>query len=319
MNRNSRIFIAGHNGLVGSAVYRNLKFEGYKNLLIISRQELDLKETQKVELYFKKNKIEYLVICAALAGGILANQNNPVQFFNENILIQNSLLNAALKFKLRRTVFLGTSCIYPENSITPIKEDYLLTGPLHKTNQAYAIAKISGIKLSEAMYNQYNLDTIALMPTNIYGVNDRYQDGFSHVIPSLIMKFFKAKHNNKKYVEIWGDGKAEREFLFSDDLANAIHLILKTSKKKLYKLCGNNFPIINVGSGDIYTIKELAELIAKKINYKGKIIYNINYPNGVLKKDIDSSKLNTLGWKPKVRLEKGLEVILKNIKHNSWK
>jgi len=317
MNKNSKIFVAGHNGLVGSAVYRILKLNSYKNLLVISRKELDLKESQKVELYFKKNKIEYLVICAALAGGILANQNNPVQFFNENILIQNSLLNAALKFKLKRTVFLGTSCIYPENSITPIKEDYLLNGSLHKTNQAYAIAKISGIKLSEAMYNQYNLDTVALMPTNIYGINDRYVDGFSHVIPALIMKFLKAKHNNDKHVEIWGDGSPKREFLFSDDLASAIHLILKTPKKKLFKLCGNKFPIINVGSRDIYKIKELADLIAKKINYKGKIIYNINYPNGVMKKDLDGSKLKMLGWKPKVRLEKGLEIILKNIKHDS--
>jgi GDP-L-fucose synthase len=319
MNKNSRIFIAGHNGLVGSAVHRNLQLRGYKNLLVISRKELDLKESKKVELYFEKSKIKYLVICAALAGGILANQNKPVQFFNENILIQNSLLNAALKFKLRRTVFLGTSCIYPQNSITPIKEDYLLTGSLHKTNQAYAIAKISGIKLSEAMYNQYNLDIVALMPTNIYGINDRYEDGFSHVIPALIMKFLKAKNNNKKFVEIWGDGRAKREFLFSDDLANAIHLILKTPKKKLFKLCGNNFPVINVGSGDIYSIKELADVIAKKINYKGKIIYNINYPNGVMKKDLESSKLNTLGWKPKVRLEQGLEIILKNIKRDSWK
>jgi GDP-L-fucose synthase len=319
MNKNSKIFIAGHNGLVGSAVYRNLKLNDYKNLLVISRKELDLKESHKVESYFEKNKIEYLVICAALAGGILANQNNPVQFFNENILIQNSLLNAALKFKIKRTVFLGTSCIYPENSITPIKEDFLLNGSLHKTNQAYAIAKISGIKLSEAMYNQYNLDTVALMPTNIYGINDRYEDGFSHVIPALIMKFFKAKHNNNKHVEIWGDGSPKREFLFSDDLASAIHLILKTPKKKLFKLCGNKFPIINVGSGDIYTIKELADLIARKINYKGKIIYNINYPNGVMKKDLDSSKLKMLGWKPKFRLEKGLEIILKNIKYDSWK
>jgi GDP-L-fucose synthase len=256
-----------------------------------------------------------LIICAALAGGIMANQNYPVQFFNENILIQNSLLNSALKFKLKRTVFLGTSCIYPDESSTPIKEESLLKGYLHKSNEAYAIAKISGIKLCEAMYNQYNLDLVTLMPTNIYGINDRYKEGFSHVIPALIMKFIKAKKNNSKYVEIWGDGSPEREFLFSDDLAEAINLVLKTSKKKLYNLCNNNFPIINVGSKEIYSIKILTELIAEKINFTGKIIYNKKYPNGVMKKDLDNSRLKKLGWKPKIKLREGLDVVLKNIKY----
>lgn len=315
MNKNSRIFIAGHKGLVGSAVYRNLKLNGYKKILVIPKNKLDLKDQKKVELYFKKNKIEYLIICAALAGGIMANQNYPVQFFNENILIQNSLLNSALKFKLKRTVFLGTSCIYPDESSTPIKEESLLKGYLHKSNEAYAIAKISGIKLCEAMYNQYNLDLVTLMPTNIYGINDRYKEGFSHVIPALIMKFIKAKKNNSKYVEIWGDGSPEREFLFSDDLAEAIHLVLKTSKKKLYNLCHNNFPIINVGSKEIYSIKKLTELIAEKINFTGKIIYNKKYPNGVMKKDLDNSRLKKLGWKPKINLREGLDIVLKNIKY----
>ena len=315
MNKNSRIFIAGHKGLVGSALYKNLKLKGYKKILVIPKNKLDLKDQKKVELYFKKNKIEYLIICAALAGGIMANQNYPVQFFNENILIQNSLLNSALKFKLKRTVFLGTSCIYPNESSTPIKEESLLKGYLHKSNEAYAIAKISGIKLCEAMYNQYNLDLVTLMPTNIYGINDRYNEGFSHVIPALIMKFIKAKKNNSKYVEVWGDGSPEREFLFSDDLAEAIYLVLKTSKKKLHILCNNNFPIINVGSKDIYSIKTLTELIAEKINFTGKIIYNKKYPNGVMKKDLDNSRLKKLGWKPKINLRQGLNIVLKNIKY----
>ena len=315
MNKNSRIFIAGHKGLVGSALYKNLKLKGYKKILVIPKNKLDLKDQKKVELYFKKNKIEYLIICAALAGGIMANQNYPVQFFNENILIQNSLLNSALKFKLKRTVFLGTSCIYPDESSTPIKEESLLKGYLHKSNEAYAIAKISGIKLCEAMYNQYNLDLVTLMPTNIYGINDRYKEGFSHVIPALIMKFIKAKKNNSKYVEVWGDGSPEREFLFSDDLAEAIYLVLKTSKKKLHNLCNNNFPIINVGSKDIYSIKTLTELIAKKINFTGKIIYNKKYPNGVMKKDLNNSRLKKLGWKPKINLREGLDIVLKNMKY----
>jgi GDP-L-fucose synthase len=232
MNKNSRIFIAGHNGLVGSAVYRNLLTKGHKNLYVISKKDLDLKDSEKVNIYFKEKKIEYLVICAALAGGILANSRYPVKFFNENIMIQNSLLNAALEFKFKKTIFLGTSCIYPNKTKTPIKEDQLLSGKLHDTNECYAVAKIAGIKLCQALYNQYNLDIVALMPTNVYGVNDKYSEKNSHVIPALIMKFIKAKKENNKKVEIWGDGSPKREFIISDDLAEAIYAVLNTSKKK---------------------------------------------------------------------------------------
>jgi GDP-L-fucose synthase len=236
MNKNSKIFIAGHNGLVGSAVFRNLKKNGYKNLIVISKKKLDLKNSKKVNNFFEKKKIEYMVICAALAGGIVANSKYPVDFFNENILIQNSLLNAALKFKLKRTIFLGTSCIYPDKAKTPIKEDLLLTGKIHETNEAYAISKIAGIQLCKALYNQCGLDLVALMPTNIYGLNDRYNEEKSHVIPAMILKFLKAKKNNKKIIEIWGDGTPKREFLYSDDLAEAIRIVLNTSNRKLLKL-----------------------------------------------------------------------------------
>lgn len=318
MNKNSRIFIAGHNGLVGSAVYRNLLDKGYKNLFVVSRKKLDLKDTKKVNIYFKKKKIEYLIICAALAGGILANSRYPVEFFNENINIQNSLLNAALKFKLKRTIFLGTSCIYPPTSKTPINEDQLLNGKLHKSNQAYAIAKIAGIKLCEALYKQYNLDIVALMPTNVYGINDKYSEKYSHVIPGLILKFLKAKKKNKKKVEIWGDGTPQREFIFSDDLAEAINVILNTSKKKLFKLCGNTFPIINIGTGEIYSIKNLVKIIKDKINYKGKIFFNKKYPNGVMKKNIDISKIKKLSWRPKFNLNSGLDIVLKKTKFKNF-
>ena len=310
MNKSSRIFIAGHNGLVGSAVYRNLLEKGYKNLLIVSKKKLDLSDSKKVEIYFKKKKIEYLIICAALAGGILANSRYPVQFFNENVKIQNSLLNAALKFKLKRTIFLGTSCIYPHKTKTPIKEDQLLSGKLHPSNEAYAIAKIAGIKLCEALYKQFKLDIVALMPTNVYGVNDKYSEKDSHVIPALILKFLKAKKENKKKVEVWGNGKPEREFIFSEDLAEAIHVVLRASKKKLFKICNNSFPIINVGSSDIYSIKELVHIIANKIGYKEKIFFNLKYPNGVFKKDIDISRIKKLNWKPKFDLNKGLDAVL---------
>jgi GDP-L-fucose synthase len=314
MKKSSKIFIAGHNGLVGSAVYRNFLEKGYKNLYVVSKKKLDLKDSKKVYFYLKNKKIEYLIICAALAGGILANSKYPVEFFNENINIQNSLLSAALKLKIKRTIFLGTSCIYPHKARTPIKEDQLLTGKLHNSNEGYAIAKIAGIKLSESLYKEYNLDVVALMPTNVYGINDKYSEQDSHVIPALILKFIKAKKENRKQVEIWGDGSPKREFIFSDDLAEAIYVVLKTSKKKLYKLCNNNFPILNIGTSDIYSIKQLANIIMNKIQYKGKIFFNKKYPNGVMKKNIDISRIKKLGWKSKFKLSKGLDIVLKELK-----
>jgi len=314
MNKNSRIFIAGHKGLVGSAVYRSLLKKGYKKLYVVSKSKLDLKDSNKVEIYFKKNRIEYLIICAARAGGILANSQYPVEFFNENILIQNSLLNAALKFKIKRTIFLGTSCIYPFKTKTPIKEEALLTGNLHPSNEGYAIAKIAGIQLCKALYNQYKLDVVALMPTNVYGLNDRYSEEMSHVIPAMILKFIKAKKANNKKVEIWGNGKPKREFIFSDDLAEAIYVILKVSRKSLFNLCNNNFPIINIGTGDIYSINELANIIKIKTGYKGKIFFNKKYPNGVMKKDIDISRIKKLNWEPKFNLSSGLDIVLNELR-----
>jgi GDP-L-fucose synthase len=316
MNKNSKIFIAGHNGLVGSAVFRNLKKHGYKNLIVISKKKLDLKNSKKVDLFFKKKKIEYMVICAALAGGIVANSKYPVDFFNENILIQNSLLNAALKFKLKRTIFLGTSCIYPDKAKTPIKEDLLLTGKIHETNEAYATAKIAGIQLCKALYNQCGLDVIALMPTNIYGINDRYDVEKSHVIPAMILKFLNAKKSNKKIVKVWGDGTPKREFLYSDDLAEAIRIVLNTSNRKILKLCQNKFPILNIGSGDIYSIKNLANLIKNKVRFKGNIFFDKSYPNGVDKKNLNYDRIKRLNWRPKINLTKGLDIILKYKKIN---
>jgi GDP-L-fucose synthase len=315
MNKKSRIFIAGHNGLVGSAVYKNLLNKGYKNLIVINKKKLNLMNFKKVDNFFKKNQIEYMIICAAKVGGIIANTKNPVEFFNENILIQNSLLNLALKYKLKRTIFLGTSCIYPCYSKTPIKEDTLLTGKLHPTNKSYAIAKIAGIELCQALYNQYNLDVVALMPTNVYGVNDKYYDESSHVIPGMITKFLNAKNKNKNIVKLWGDGSPEREFIFSDDLAEAIYKILKISKGKLFNLCDRNFPIINIGSGYIYSIKNIANLLKKKIGYNGKIYFDNKYPNGVMKKHLNFDRIKKLGWLPKINLNKGLNIVLKDLKN----
>jgi GDP-L-fucose synthase len=314
INKTSSIFIAGHNGLVGSSVLKNLKDKGFKKIITITKKELDLKDTKKVEIFFKKNKVQYLINCAALAGGIVANQTYPVEFFNENILIQNSLLNLASKFKLKRTIFLGTSCIYPYKTKTPIKEEQLLTGKLHETNEAYAVAKIAGIELCKALYKQRNLDVVALMPTNVYGENDRYHNTNSHVIPGMILKFLEAKKKKLNKVELWGDGSPLREFLHSDDLAEAIYKVLITSKKKLIKVCDNNFPIFNIGSKDIYSIKMLAELIKKETQFKGKIFFNKNYPNGVMKKDLNSDRIRKLNWEPKFSLKNSLSSIIKNKK-----
>lgn len=214
----------------------------------------------------------------------MANLRYPVEFFNDNIFIQCNLLNSALKYKIKRTIFLGTSCIYPDKSKTPIKEDFLLGGKLHKTNESYAIAKIAGIKLCEAMYRQFNLDVVALMPTNIYGENDTYNVNNSHVIPGLILKFFKAKKKKLKAVELWGDGSPVREFLFSEDLADLIVKILNLEKKKIFKICNEKFPLINVGSKECISIRNLAFKIKDLMNYKGKVLFNKTYPNGVQKK-----------------------------------
>jgi len=314
MNKNSRIFIAGHNGLVGSAVHRLLVRKGYNKIYTASKKKLDLKDAKKVEVFIKNNKIEYLIMCAARAGGILANSRYPVEFFNENILIQNSLLNAALKFRIKRTIFLGTSCIYPDKVRTPIREESLLTGKLHPSNEAYAIAKIAGIKLCDALYHQYKLDVVALMPTNVYGPNDKYSEEMSHVIPAMILKFLKAKKNKQKIIELWGDGSPKREFIFSDDLAEAIYKIIKTSKIKLFKLSKNKFPLINIGTKDIHSIKDLAETIKNKINFRGKIFFNKKYPNGVINKDLNLDIMKKLHWKHKVSLNKGLDIVLRDLK-----
>ena len=224
------------------------------------------------------------------------------------------MLNAALKLRLKRTIFLGTSCVYPHNTKTPIKEDQLLTGVLHNSNEGYAVAKIAGIKLCELLYKQHNLDIVALMPTNVYGINDKYSEENSHVIPALIFKFLKAKRENKKFVEIWGNGRPQREFIFSDDLAEAIYIALKTSQKKLFQICNKNFPMLNIGSGDIYSIKQLAKIIMNKVGYKGRIFFNKKYPNGVFKKDIDCTRIKKLNWKTKFNLKNGLDVVLNELR-----
>ena len=313
LNKNSQIFIAGHKGLVGSSIYKKLIDNGYKKIIIIEKKKLDLRDEKKVFRFFKNKNIDFMIMAAAKVGGIMANSTFKANFYLDNCSIQNTLLKLALIKKIKRTIFLGTSCIYPKNTNTPIKEDKLLSGPLEKTNETYALAKIGGIKLSEALFYQQNLDIVCLMPTNLYGVNDKFDTFSSHVIPAMIMKFKNAKESKKKKITLLGTGKPMREFLHATDLAEAIFLLLRQKKKKILKISNKKFPMFNVGSGEIVTIKRLANLIKKKISFRGKIYFDKKSPDGTFKKDLDSSKIKNLGWKPKISLDKGLQEVIDNI------
>tara|TARA_B100001250_G_scaffold414246_1_gene451514 strand:- start:2681 stop:3637 length:957 start_codon:yes stop_codon:yes gene_type:complete len=317
IEKNSKIFVAGHRGLVGSSILTLLKNNGFKKIITRSRKQLDLVNQQKVNIFFKKNKIEYLIICAAKVGGIMSNLTYPTEFIFENSMIQLNLLKAALDNKIKKTIFLGTSCIYPKFSKTPIKEEYLLSGNLEKTNEAYAIAKISGIKLSEAMYNQFGFKVICLMPTNLYGGKDNFDEFNSHVIPGIFTKIFKAKKNKRKKVILWGSGRPRREFLFVDDLANAIFYLLKLSDKKLLNI-NKNFPIFNIGSGEEISIKDLAYKIKKICKFEGKIFFDKSFPDGTLRKNLDSSRIKKTGWRPKIKLNQGLVKVLENYKKKNF-
>ena len=309
LKKQSKIYIAGHNGLVGSSVHNLLLRHGYKNILCKRKKDLDLTDEKKVDIFFKKNKPKYLIICAAKVGGILHNKTYPLEFLLENFLIEKNLLIAAKKYNIERTIFLGSSCIYPKKSKTPIKESYLMSGKLEKTNESYALSKIMGIKISEILYEKYKKDIICLMPTNLYGKNDNFEVASSHVIPGLISKFLNAK-KKKLDVEVWGSGRPIREFLHVDDLANAIFTVLKTDKKKINKIFKGKLPIINIGSGESITIKKLTLLIKKITNYKGKVFFNKNYPDGAMNKNLDSTMIKKLKWKAKIKLAVGLHEII---------
>ncbi len=314
MKKTDKIFIAGHKGLVGSSIFNLLKKKGYKNLIIVEKRKLDLRNFDKVIKYFKNKKVDYMIMAAARAGGIIANNSNQKDFFLENIEIQNSLLKFAQQKKIKRTIFLGTSCIYPKYAKTPIKEESLLTGVLEKTNQSYAIAKISGIKLSEALYEDHNVDIVCLMPTNVYGYNDNFDRINGHVIPAMISKIELAKKKKLKKVRLLGTGKPLREFIHSDDLAEAIYISLKLKKNLLKKKFKSKLPIFNVGTNQIISIKNLSKLIVKYINFKGKVIFDKNFPDGTYKKNLDSSKINYFGWYPNINFKEGLKKIILNRK-----
>ncbi len=312
MKKTDCIFIAGHKGLVGSSVLNLLKKKGFRNIITVDKKKLNLRDSNKVLKYFKKKKIDYMIMSAARAGGIIANSNNQKDFFLENIEIQNSLLKLSLQKKIKRTIYLGTSCIYPKFSKTPINEDSLLTGKLEKTNQCYAIAKIAGIKLSEALYEDNNLDIVCLMPTNVYGINDKFDKINGHVIPAMISKFIESKKKKSKFIRLLGTGRPIREFIYSDDLAEAIIKCLNVPYRKLRKKFKSKLPIINVGTGESISISNLSKLIAKFVNFKGKIIFDKNFPDGTFRKDLNSKKIKDLGWKPKIKLVDGLKQVIQH-------
>ncbi|MCS7063865.1 MAG: GDP-L-fucose synthase [Methylacidiphilales bacterium] len=298
MEKNAPIYVAGHRGLVGSAIVRALQKKGYSSILTRTRAELDLKNAEAVATFFEQHRPQYVFLAAAKVGGILANDTYPVDFLLENLAIQNNVISAAHRYGVRKLLFLGSSCIYPKFAPQPIPESALLNGHLEPTNEAYAIAKIAGIKLCQAYRKQYGCNFICAMPTNLYGPNDNYHPEHSHVIPALIRRFHEARINQHPTITIWGTGTPRREFLYSDDLADACLFLMDHY---------DDPEIINVGCGQDITIAELAHLIAKITGYTGKLIFDPSKPDGTPRKLLDISKIQALGWKATTPLEKGLE------------
>ena len=307
MNPNDKIYIAGHCGLVGSAIVRQLKDLGFVNLVTRTHKELDLINQAQVQGFFKKEKPDYVVLAAAKVGGIHANNIFPADFIYRNLMIESNVINSSYENNVKRLLFLGSTCIYPKAAQQPMQENALLTGELEPTNEPYALAKIAGIKLCESYNRQYNTDFRSVMPTNLYGTNDNFHPQNSHVIPALMQRFHKAKISNASEVVVWGTGNAMREFLYVDDMA-AASMFLLALKTKSYK--ANTQPMtshINIGTGKDITIRELAETMKLIVDYKGKIIFDSTKPDGAPRKLIDTSRLSNLGWQYRVDLKEGLE------------
>ena len=299
MKKESKIFVAGHRGLVGSAIVRNLKEKEFKNIIVRTHNELDLTNQIEVRKFFEKEKPEYVFLAAAKVGGINANNTYPADFIYENLMIQNNVIKASHDFKVKKLLFLGSTCIYPKMAPQPIKEEYLLTGSLEETNEAYAIAKISGLEMCKFFKRQYGDNFISCMPTNLYGPNDNFDLKNSHVLPALLRKFHEAKINNKETVEIWGTGTPLREFLYVDDMADACVFLMENYDGEQH---------VNIGTGEEVSIKQLAETIQRVVGFKGKLVFNTEMPDGTPRKLTTVENLNRLGWKYKVNLEEGIKL-----------
>lgn len=310
MEKNAKIYVAGHRGMVGSAIVRALKNQGYTNIITRTSKELDLRRQIDVEEFFTKEKPDYVFLAAAKVGGILANNEAPADFMYDNMILEMNVIHEAYKNKVKKLMFLGSSCIYPRMAPQPMKEDCLLTSELEKTNEAYALAKISGLKYCEYLNRQYGTDFISVMPTNLYGPNDNYHPEHSHVLPALIRRFHEAKENNLNEVVIWGTGTPLREFLYVDDLADACVYLMNTYS-------GNE--TVNLGTGKELSIKKLAELVKKVVGFKGNITFDTTKPNGTPRKLLDVSKLEKLGWKYKTELEDGIKLAYEDFLNNDMR
>lgn len=305
MNRDSKLYIAGHTGMVGSALMRKFTSEGFSNIITRTFEQLDLRNQQSVNKFFETEKPEYVIIAAAKVGGILANNTYRAEFLYDNLMIQSNLIHASYKSVVKKLIFLGSSCIYPRDCPQPIKEEYLLTGPLEATNEPYSIAKIAGIKLCENYYRQYGCNFYSVMPTNLYGPNDNYDLDTSHVLPALIRKFHEAKVNNTKSVEVWGTGTPRREFMYVDDLADAVYFLIgNIDSNQIYS---HGITHLNIGTGKEIAIKELAELIKGIIGFQGNIIFDRLKPDGTQQKLLDVNRMNKLGWAYHIELKEGIE------------
>ena len=307
MDKSDKIYIAGHRGLVGSAIVRQLEERGFTNLLIRTHEKLDLTNQAAVQTFFKQEKPDYVILAAAKVGGIHANNTYPADFIYKNMMIEANVINSAYENKVKRLLFLGSTCIYPKAVEQPMREDALLTGVLEPTNEPYALAKIAGIKLCESYNRQHSTDFRSVMPTNLYGINDNFHPENSHVIPALMRRFHQAKVNNDSEVVVWGTGKAMREFLYVDDMAEASLFVLELDEKTYQANTKSILSHINIGTGKDVTIKEMAEAMKKVVGFEGKLTFDTTKPDGAPRKLIDVTRLENMGWKYSIDLRKGLE------------
>jgi GDP-L-fucose synthase len=316
ISTSAKIFVAGHQGLAGSAIVRKLRSLGYQNLLLQSRADLDLTDTRAVREYFETHRPDYVFLAAAKVGGILANRDLPADFLYQNLLIQNNVIYESFGCGVKRLLFLGSSCIYPKLAPQPLKEEYLLTGSLEFTNRSYAVAKIAGIELCWALNRQYGTRYLAAMPTNLYGPGDNYDAQSSHVLPALIRKIHDAVDQGRREVVIWGTGNPRREFLYSDDMADACVFLMNLPDADYDKLVGlaEQAPLINVGCGRDLTIAELARTVAQRLGYSGELCFDLSKPDGTPRKLMDVSRLFAFGWRPRVTLEQGIDLAYEDFK-----
>ncbi len=307
MNKDAKIYVAGHRGLVGSALVGRLQARGYHNLVLRTHAELELRDQAAVQAFFAQEKPEYVILAAAKVGGIHANNTYPAEFIHDNLVIQSNVIHSAWQNKVERLLFLGSSCIYPKLAPQPMKEECLLTGPLEPTNRPYALAKIAGIEMCWSYNRQYGTRYMAAMPTNLYGPNDNYDLNNSHVLPALLRKMHEAKRRGDKEVVVWGTGTPRREFLYSEDMADACIYLLEQPEGKLASLFNNEQPpLVNIGCGEDLTIRELAELIAEVVGFKGSLAFDTSKPDGTMRKVMDVSRINALGWKHTMPLKEGV-------------